>query len=236
MVSEGVDVPRAACLAWLTSYRTPLFFAQAVGRVVRARGRHESATVFLPAVRPLLAMAAELEVERDHVLVAKASADGLDDVDAASRRETESTASLEWSPVDAQAAFAHVLYGGRAVVPAEGIPTTEDDDEFLGIPGFLSPEQTAALLKQREAEHRRVAAARNAVDPPPREESTREQSAALRREINRLVSRIARQTGQPHAALHARLRRRVPGPPSSSAGLSILASRRDWLMKELGGA
>ena len=38
MVSEGVDVPRAAVLAWMTSYRTPLFFAQAVGRVVRARG------------------------------------------------------------------------------------------------------------------------------------------------------------------------------------------------------
>ncbi len=55
MVSEGVDIPRAAVLAWMTSYRTPLFFAQAVGRVVRARDPQESATVFLPAVRPLLA-------------------------------------------------------------------------------------------------------------------------------------------------------------------------------------
>ena len=52
MISEGVDVPRAACLAWMTSYRTPLFFAQAVGRVVRARGVHESATVFLPGGAP----------------------------------------------------------------------------------------------------------------------------------------------------------------------------------------
>jgi len=48
MISEGVDVPRAAVLAWMTSYRTPLFFAQAVGRVVRSRASHESATVFLP--------------------------------------------------------------------------------------------------------------------------------------------------------------------------------------------
>jgi len=37
-------------------------------RVVRARGNHESATVFLPAVRPLLALAAELEDERNHVI------------------------------------------------------------------------------------------------------------------------------------------------------------------------
>ena len=82
MVSEGVDVPRAACLAWLTSYRTPLFFAQAVGRVVRSRSRHESATVFLPAVRPLLALAAELESERNHVLPPPAGpADSLDLVD-----------------------------------------------------------------------------------------------------------------------------------------------------------
>jgi superfamily II DNA or RNA helicase len=54
MVSEGVDIPRAACLAWMTSYRTPLFFAQGVGRVLRARRPGEAATVFLPAVRPLL--------------------------------------------------------------------------------------------------------------------------------------------------------------------------------------
>src|SRR3954449_10861569 len=68
MVSEGVDVPRAAVLAWMTSYRTPLFFAQAVGRVVRARAAHESATVFLPAVRPLLSLAASMEEERNHVM------------------------------------------------------------------------------------------------------------------------------------------------------------------------
>src|SRR3712207_3279902 len=68
MISEGVDVPRAAVLAWMTSYRTPLFFAQAVGRVVRARAPHESATVFLPAVRPLLSLAATMEEQRNHVL------------------------------------------------------------------------------------------------------------------------------------------------------------------------
>ena len=60
MVSEGVDIPRLAVGAWATSYRTPLFFAQAVGRFVRARRPNESATLFLPAVRPLLALAAEL--------------------------------------------------------------------------------------------------------------------------------------------------------------------------------
>lgn len=77
MISEGVDIPRAAALAWMTSYRTPLFFAQAVGRVVRARGNHESATVFLPAVRPLLALAAEMEIDRNFVMMPPTSA-GVD--------------------------------------------------------------------------------------------------------------------------------------------------------------
>ena len=68
MVSEGVDIVRACALGFLTSYRTPLFFAQAVGRVVRARATHETATVFLPAVRPLLELAARLEEERNHIV------------------------------------------------------------------------------------------------------------------------------------------------------------------------
>src|SRR5690606_19513161 len=46
MVSEGVDIRRLMVLVWLTSYQTPLFFAQAVGRVLRSRNRRESATVF----------------------------------------------------------------------------------------------------------------------------------------------------------------------------------------------
>jgi len=38
--------------------------------LVRARGPRESATVFLPAVRPLLALAAELENDRNYVMAA----------------------------------------------------------------------------------------------------------------------------------------------------------------------
>ena len=114
MVSEGVDVPRAACLAWMTSYRTPLFFAQAVGRVVRARDRRESATVFLPAVRPLLALAAELETDRNHVLPPpKASSEELDPLPPPERDAAEVG---QWEALDADAEFAHVLHGGRAVV------------------------------------------------------------------------------------------------------------------------
>ena len=68
MVSEGVDVPRLAVGVYATTTSTPLFFAQAVGRFVRARGRGETASMFLPSVPNLLGYAAELERVRDHVL------------------------------------------------------------------------------------------------------------------------------------------------------------------------
>ncbi|MGZ8743531.1 MAG: DEAD/DEAH box helicase, partial [Nocardioides sp.] len=68
MVSEGVDVPRLAVGVYATTTATPLFFAQAVGRFVRARKRGETASVFLPSVPNLLGHASELEMQRDHVL------------------------------------------------------------------------------------------------------------------------------------------------------------------------
>src|SRR5699024_7641534 len=68
MVSEGVDVPRLAVGVYATSASTPLFFAQAIGRFVRSRAQGETASVLLPSVPVLLELAAQLEVQRDHVL------------------------------------------------------------------------------------------------------------------------------------------------------------------------
>ncbi|MQA01885.1 MAG: restriction endonuclease subunit R [Streptosporangiales bacterium] len=228
MISEGVDVPRAACLAWLTSYRTPLFFAQAVGRVVRARRPGESATVFLPAVRPLLALAAELEDERNHVIPPpEPSGDDLDPLPPA-EREPDQT---EHEALDAEAEFAHVLHRGRAVTwaPEE---LSEEDEEFLGLPGLLSPEQTAMLLSQRDQEIRKRTGAADApaeTEAPP----AWEQAQVVRREINSLVAQVAARTGQSHAVLHVEVRKAVPGPPSASASLDVLVARRDHLLGQL---
>ncbi|MES2169194.1 MAG: DEAD/DEAH box helicase, partial [Actinomycetota bacterium] len=68
MVSEGVDIPRLGVGVYATSASTPLFFAQAIGRFVRTRRRGETASIFVPSVPSLLALAATLELERDHAL------------------------------------------------------------------------------------------------------------------------------------------------------------------------
>jgi len=264
MISEGVDIPRAACLAWLTSYRTPLFFAQAVGRVVRARRPGETATVFLPAVRPLLALAAELESERNHVTPAPPAAaeltDPVFDEPPAARDEARTGGSGAFQALESAAEFAHVLHGGRAVTAAPAVrggaavsgqrggpvrggtdpdpdPDGGDapDEDFLGLPGLLSAEQTASLLARRDAAiARRVAAPRTqAAEVLPRPAAAWEQVAALRREVNSLVGAVAARTGRPHASVHATLRRAVPGPPSSSAPLEVLTARRDRLRSGL---
>ncbi|WP_375502770.1 DEAD/DEAH box helicase [uncultured Jatrophihabitans sp.] len=234
MVSEGVDVPRAACLAWMTSYRTPLFFAQGVGRVVRARGSHEAATVFLPAVRPLLALAAELEEERNHVIPPPAEqSDELLDVE---RVETEPGEADRAELVDADASFAHLLHGGRAVVAAPDNLTPEDED-FLGLPGILSPEQTAALLARRDTHARNRVAGLGAPTDTTNGASavpSWRAGAELRREVNRLVGVYAARTGAPHGQVHAQLRRDVPGPASAAAPADVLERRRDRLMELLG--
>ena len=76
MVSEGVDVPRLCVGVYATSTSTPLFFAQAVGRFVRARKRGETASVFLPSVPIILELAATMEAQRDHALDRPSTDDG----------------------------------------------------------------------------------------------------------------------------------------------------------------
>ncbi|MDQ1661720.1 MAG: hypothetical protein QOJ68_1700 [Blastococcus sp.] len=243
MVSEGVDIPRAAVLAWMTSYRTPLFFAQAVGRVVRARGSHESATVFLPAVRPLLTLAASMEEERNHVLPPPKTVVGDElDLEPLPPKEKDPDGLPQWEALEADARFAHVLHGGTAHT-GEGQPANivvqPEDEEFLGIPGLLTPAQTAELLSKRDDELRvRIASRTHHDDDFLLVEDHQDEhdagrswrdAAELRREINRLVSRVSAKTSQPHAVVHTQLRASVPGPPSASASVDVLRARRERL-------
>ncbi len=244
MISEGVDVPRAAVLAWMTSYRTPLFFAQAVGRVVRARGAHESATVFLPAVRPLLSLAASMEEQRNHVMPPPKTEQGDElDLEPLPPKEKDENGLQQWEALEADARFAHVLHSGTAHTGEGSGPTTvvdAEDEEFLGIPGLLTAAQTAELLAKRDDELRlRIAQShRNdgenfmlVEDHPDEDDAGRSwrDAAELRREINRLVNRVAARTAQPQAVVHTQLRQSVPGPPSASASVDVLRARRERL-------
>ena len=175
---RGWTSPGPSPGGFLTSYRTPLFFAQAVGRVVRARNPRETATVFLPAVRPLLSLAADLEEQRDHVVrISGPVSDDLDALEPPEDRADEPTAEGEFTPLTAEAAFAHVLHAGKAIT-AEAQPQDSEAEDYLGLPGLLTPEQTASLLASRDADLRRRTA--GLVDSDPTRPSGRRRGARSR--------------------------------------------------------
>jgi hypothetical protein len=152
MVSEGVDVPRLAVGVYATSVSTPLFFAQAVGRFVRARRRGETASVFLPSVPVLLGFAAELEAERDHV-VAHAQRDAEEELAEAQRTRNTPDMALEgrsFEALKASATFDRVLFDGGEFGTATEAGSPEEED-YLGLPGLLEPDQVTALLRKRQA-------------------------------------------------------------------------------------
>ncbi|MGI9135904.1 MAG: DEAD/DEAH box helicase [Candidatus Nanopelagicales bacterium] len=225
-VSEGVDIVRLNVCVWTTSYRTPLFFAQAVGRVVRARNARETATVFIPAVRPLLALAAELEEQRNHVVKIPSGA-ALDD--SLIERVISEPGLPEFTALDSEAEFAHVLHGGRAHT-AEIAP---EDADFLGLPGLLTPEQTATLLAVRDADIRKSGTLFDELDIAGNGTHWRDVDA-LRKEVAGLVRQWAARTSRNHAEIHGELRKVAPGPPSAAAPVEVLMARRDYLLGKVG--
>ena len=247
MVSEVVQVPRLAVGVYATSSSTPLFFAQAIGRFVRARRRGETASVFLPNVPVLMELAAQLELERDHALDRRdgdRDDDGLDDslLESANRedRASEEVGLGTWEAIASDAAFDRVVFDGTEFgTLAE--PGSDEEYDFIGIPGLLEPEQVSELLRHRQARQARRAGdrRRHAVDS---EASADPEPVALYRTLkeqrsllNSLVGLYARQTGTAHSLVHGELRRACGGPDVAHATVTQLQARIELLRKRLGG-
>ena len=267
MVSEGVDIPRLAVGVYATSIGTALFFAQAVGRFVRVRRRGETASVFLPSIPSLLGYAAELEAERDHVLRRPGDddPDGQAEFDEAQRRRdtADELGEAPFKPLQASAHFDRVLYDGGE------FGTSAEEEDYLGLPGLLEPEQVGLLLRKRQADQIRknahpaergtrggaalaaAAAGRGTAAPatgPPaaaataaaaapggssaaRAPSARETLGALRKELNLLITAWHHRTGQPHAGIHADLRRACGGPSLPEATGQQIGARIDTIRR-----
>jgi superfamily II DNA or RNA helicase len=244
MVSEGVDIPRLAVGVYATNASTPLYFAQAVGRFVRARRPGETSSIFLPSVPALLELAAEMEAERDHVL--RPDRTGLDD-DALARAQREEPVGDRQPMFEALSATAEldqVIFDGAAFGAPVPVGTPEERD-YLGLPGLLTPDQVSMLLRRRQAEHQAAMRSGSGVGTAGGAgaaalagdgragtgggvEDTRsagERRVALRRQLNALVAAHHHRTDIPHGKIHAELRRRCGGPPSAQATIAQLEAR-----------
>ncbi len=251
MVSEGVDVPRLAVGVYATTAATPLYFAQAVGRFVRARRRGETASLFLPSVPGLLRLAAELEVDRDHVLdrPRPAGEDELwgpeDELLARARREDPAgpAGEVAFEALESAAAFDRAVFDGDEYAHhGAPEPTGESAGEqaLLALPGLAEPEEVGRQLRRRHAPAggstggSSAAAERPSGDRATAPVVAHRELAAARKELSGLVGAYARRTGTPHAVVHARLREVCGGPPvpmSDSGQIQQrIATVRGWLL------
>ncbi len=241
MVSEGVDVPRLAVGVYATSTSTPLFFAQAVGRFVRARRRGELATIFLPTVPIILAHAASIERQRDHVLGRPKHPETVDIwaetealMEQANTQECASDDLLnQYEAVSSEAVFDHVLFDSQAY-GLHAAPTSDDEADYLGLPGLLESDQVAQLLAERQRRqakrHERVMR-KEKVSP---EQALHRQLADKRKELNSLVAQYARLKGMPHSHVHAGLRRECGGPALGQATSAQIDARIRTIKRWLG--
>ncbi|WP_166984850.1 DEAD/DEAH box helicase [Canibacter zhoujuaniae] len=247
MVSEGVDVPRLAVGVYATNSATPLFFAQAIGRFVRSRRRGEVATVFLPNVPDLMLLASQLEKERNHVLdLAKGAEELLDAeqvlIDEANREEQASaalTGEFVYKALGSDANFDMAVFDGQEFGGYATVGSEEELD-FLGLPGILEPTEVRALLLQRQARQARRSASKQGISEfaPERAEAPEAIHRTIteqRKLLHQLVGLYARRTGDPHGAVHAWLRRVCGGPQVSKASVSQLQDRINMLRQRLEG-
>lgn len=241
MVSEGVDVPRLAVGVYATSASTPLYFAQAVGRFVRARRRGETASVFLPNVPSLLALAQELELQRDHALERRSSAAESDYPEMSdfehSQREEQASSQIdeefnEFAILGSDANFDMVMFQGEEF-GGYAEPGSLEEHDFIGIPGLLEPEQIADLLRfrQRRQAQRGSGRSRDVAENRsiPLHRSLKEQRALL----NSLVALWSKQTNTPHGIIHTDLRQTCGGPPVAQATVAQLQARIDLMRRRI---
>ena len=243
MVSEGVDIPRLHVLVWLTSYQTSLFFAQAVGRVIRARKPQETATVFLPTVRTLLTHASKMEQETAHISWAKRYEEFHLDNDENNNFEGELGEKRTTEFLGSEARFGHILVGGKAITttnlplsdnetskngtPRQQANTNDDLASILGLPGLLTPEQEALLLAEEELKRVKSETVNRKTKTIQEEEERNE----LIKEINTLVGKMARKTNTTPQNVRNKLNTiGEKGTKTNESNTTTLKQRRDWLL------
>ena len=124
-----------------------------------------------------------------------------------------------YESLGAEAEFSGLLYNGSQF--STGAITDEDED-FLGIPGLLDADQVKDLLRKKQSA---------APSSAGSDAGTVDEISALRKELNTVVSITAQRTGRPHGAIHTEARKACGGPPTALCDAEQLRERIDYLRK-----
>jgi hypothetical protein len=186
----------------------------------------------------ILEHAARLEEERDHALdrVTKdddaASMWAEEDALVAAANRTARTPDVDqqaFEALESDAEFDHVLFDARQFGLNAQVGS-EDEQEYLGLPGLLEPDQMALLLHERQ-NAQSTRRPRASAEAPV---SAHRALAAQRKELNKLVAAYARKTSAPHGVVHNDLRRACGGPSLDEATSEQVTARieriRAWFV------
>jgi superfamily II DNA or RNA helicase len=221
MVSEGVDVPRLRVGVYATTARTELFFRQVVGRFIRRSpgGAAQMSHVFLPSDLRLKTLAAQIEEERNHALVAK---------------EHGEAPAVERSAPEESVGF-RALWSGAARRDDDVLQTTQPG-EALQLFADAAPAAPVAAGPVAFVPASPPAAAAEpgpAVAVAEAPESASERRARLREERKGLVSALSRLNGEPHRSIHARINKATGAPTVAKATAQQLEKGNRLLERDI---
>ena len=128
-----------------------------------------------------------------------------------------------FAALGSEADFDRVVFDGADFGLTAQAGSAEEQD-YLGLPGLLEPDQVKDLLRRRQADHAQRGPRSESAD-----RSTHQQLRDLRKELNGLVAAWHHRTEQPHGVIHAELRKACGGPPSAVASADELQERIDHI-------
>ena len=248
MVSEGVDIPRLRVGVFATNTLTDLFFRQAVGRLVRWRGRLEkqAAYMFIPDDPRLRMFASSVAQARRHVLKKPSWLD--DGSDAFATEELKDPlADVLREEGDGEEQVS--LYSALSAVPLDvnGRPLQDngvvEPEEGEPIPDLVDgPSENNSSFAADPWWSARLAEPVPAPEPvpmPSRDAAPVKSPLARRRDLREENSSVVRDlvhyTGRGHADVNAELNRKVGIKRISEATAKQLEKRlglaRAWLAK-----
>lgn len=196
-VSEGVDIPRLEVLVYASDWRTPLFFQQALGRVLRRRGEfdHARSKMYLPALPQLAQHAQELEELLGYALHDREESTASDETDEAPLDVPEvvyldsQDARYVGSVVREGVVHAAAVEAIRNLLP----PELREHAATIAMSGLIAPAVPAP-----------TANGNNGYDEYNPEERER-----LRKRLERLVTAVAsylgRTEGNPYKIVNAKI-------------------------------
>ena len=150
---------------------------------------------------------------------------------ATANREEKASGDLlddgSFEALESEAEFDHVLFDAEQFGMGFEV-STEDEQEYLGLPGLLEPDQVSKLLRQRQDKLVKSGRKRRDDDEPV---AAHRALANQRKELNGLVAQYARKSGQPHAVIHNDLRQQCGGPTLDRASSEQVSARIELIRR-----